>query len=95
MRLIQLHKQLSVEPRTCLDAWRWATPKEETRRIFQDALAAHFEAVSEVGEPIPEPHSSVDYVEVGDVAATPIRYLDRCNSAEGPEHHEFERFAEP
>ena len=37
---------------------------EETRRNFQDALAAHFEAMREVGEPIPEPHSSVDYVEV-------------------------------
>lgn len=37
---------------------------EETRRNFQDALAAHFEAMREIGEPIPEPHSSVDYVEV-------------------------------
>jgi predicted RNase H-like HicB family nuclease len=38
--------------------------EEETRRNFQDALAAHFEAMREIGEPIPEPHSSVDYVEV-------------------------------
>jgi predicted RNase H-like HicB family nuclease len=38
--------------------------EEETRRNFQDALAAHFEAMREVGEPIPDPHSSVDYVEV-------------------------------
>ena len=38
--------------------------EEETRRIFQDALIAHFEAMREVGEPIPEPHTSVDYVEV-------------------------------
>ncbi len=38
---------------------------EETRSNFQEALAAHFEAMREVGEPIPEPHSSVDYVEVG------------------------------
>jgi predicted RNase H-like HicB family nuclease len=37
---------------------------EETCRNFQDALAAHFEAMREVGEPIPEPHSKVDYVEV-------------------------------
>jgi predicted RNase H-like HicB family nuclease len=37
---------------------------EETRRNFQDALAAHLEAMRDVGEPIPEPHSSVDYVEV-------------------------------
>ena len=38
--------------------------EEETRQKFQDALAAHFEAMREVGEPIPEPHTSVDYVEV-------------------------------
>ena len=38
--------------------------KEETRRNFQDALSAHFEAMREVGEPIPEPSASVDYVEV-------------------------------
>jgi predicted RNase H-like HicB family nuclease len=38
--------------------------QEETRRNFQDALAEHFTAMREVGEPIPEPHSSVDYVEV-------------------------------
>ncbi len=38
--------------------------KQETRRNFQDALAAHFQAMRELGEPIPEPSSSVDYVEV-------------------------------
>ena len=38
--------------------------EEETRRNFQDALAAHFDAMREVGELIPEPHTSVDYVEV-------------------------------
>ena len=38
--------------------------EEETRRNFQDALTAHFEAMREIGEPIPEPHTSVDYVEV-------------------------------
>ena len=38
--------------------------EEETRQSFQDALIAYFEAMREVGEPIPEPHSSVDYVEV-------------------------------
>jgi predicted RNase H-like HicB family nuclease len=37
---------------------------EDTRSNFQEALAAHFEAMREIGEPIPEPHSSVDYVEV-------------------------------
>jgi len=38
--------------------------REETRRNFQDALAAHFEATREIGEPIPEPSASVDYVDV-------------------------------
>ena len=38
--------------------------EEETRRNFQDALIEHFEAMREIGEPIPEPHTSVDYVEV-------------------------------
>ena len=38
--------------------------EEETRRNIEDALIAHFEAMREVGEPIPEPHTSVDYVEV-------------------------------
>ena len=38
--------------------------QEETRSNFQDALAEHFEALREIGEPIPEPHSLVDYVEV-------------------------------
>jgi predicted RNase H-like HicB family nuclease len=39
--------------------------EQETRHNFQEALAAHFEAMREVGDPIPEPSSSVDYVEVG------------------------------
>ena len=38
--------------------------EEETRRNFQEALAAHFEAMREIGEPIPEARSSVHYVEV-------------------------------
>ena len=37
---------------------------EETRNNFGEALAAHFETMREIGEAIPEPHSSVDYVEV-------------------------------
>lgn len=32
---------------------------EETRLNFQDALTAHFDAMREVGEPVPEPNSSV------------------------------------
>ncbi len=38
--------------------------EEETRQNFQDALAAHFEVMREIGEPIPEPRALVDYVEV-------------------------------
>ena len=38
--------------------------EEETLINFQDALSAHFDAMREVGEPIPQPHTSVDYVEV-------------------------------
>ena len=37
---------------------------EETRQNFQDALVAHFEAMREIGEPIPEPRLAVDYVEI-------------------------------
>jgi predicted RNase H-like HicB family nuclease len=38
--------------------------EEETRENFRAALAAHFELMRETGDPIPEPSSSVDYVEV-------------------------------
>ena len=38
--------------------------EEETRSNFQDALTTHFDAMRELGEPIPEPTSSVDYVEI-------------------------------
>ena len=38
--------------------------EQETRRNFQEALVAHFEAMREVGEPIPEPQTVIDYVEV-------------------------------
>lgn len=38
--------------------------EEETRQNFQDALRSHFDTMREVGEEIPEPHTSVDYVEV-------------------------------
>jgi len=38
--------------------------REETLRNFQDALSAHFEMMREIGEPVPEPNASVDYVEV-------------------------------
>jgi predicted RNase H-like HicB family nuclease len=38
--------------------------EEETRRNLQEALLEHFQAMRQVGEPIPEPHTSVDYVEI-------------------------------
>ena len=38
--------------------------EEETRSNFREALAAHFEAMREIGESIPEPSSLVNYVEV-------------------------------
>jgi predicted RNase H-like HicB family nuclease len=38
--------------------------EDETRRNFHEALTAHFELMREMGEPIPEPNSSVDYVEI-------------------------------
>jgi len=38
--------------------------EQETRQNFQDALRSHFDAMREVGEEIPEPHTLVDYVEV-------------------------------
>jgi predicted RNase H-like HicB family nuclease len=41
--------------------------EEETCWKFQAAVTAHFEAMREVGEAIPEPTSSVDYVEVARV----------------------------
>ena len=39
-------------------------PIEETRHNFRDAPIAHFAAMREVGEQVPEPRTSVDYVEV-------------------------------
>jgi predicted RNase H-like HicB family nuclease len=38
--------------------------EEETRQLFQEALAFHFEGMRESGEPIPEPRSTATYVEV-------------------------------
>lgn len=37
---------------------------EETQENFRDALEAHFDAMREVGEPIPQPTSAVAYVDV-------------------------------
>lgn len=38
--------------------------EEETRQNFREALAAHFDVMREIGEPIPEPRASVHYVEI-------------------------------
>jgi predicted RNase H-like HicB family nuclease len=38
--------------------------EEEARANFREALGAHFEAMREIGDPIPGPSSAVDYVEV-------------------------------
>jgi predicted RNase H-like HicB family nuclease len=38
--------------------------EEETRTNFRNALTAHFEIMRRIGDPVPEPSSSVDYVEV-------------------------------
>jgi predicted RNase H-like HicB family nuclease len=38
--------------------------EEETRQNIQDALIEHFQAMRELGESIPEPRTSVHYVEV-------------------------------
>lgn len=38
--------------------------ESEARSNFREALSEHFEAMRLVGEAIPEPSTSVDYVEV-------------------------------
>jgi len=38
--------------------------EEETRYNFQDALGEHFRVLREIGAPIPEPHSIINYVEI-------------------------------
>ncbi len=38
--------------------------EEETRHNFREALSVHFRVMRAIGERIPEPSSSVDYVEV-------------------------------
>jgi predicted RNase H-like HicB family nuclease len=38
--------------------------ERQTRSNLREALAADFEGMRELGEPLPEPRSSVDHVEV-------------------------------
>jgi predicted RNase H-like HicB family nuclease len=38
--------------------------EDETRRNFETALTEHFQVMRDIGEPVPEPRTAVDYVEV-------------------------------
>jgi len=38
--------------------------EEEVKRLIQDAIEFHLEGLKENGEPIPEPTSSVEFIEV-------------------------------
>jgi predicted RNase H-like HicB family nuclease len=42
--------------------------EEEVRQLIAEAIAFHLEGMREDGEPIPEPHSSVAYVDVRSAA---------------------------
>jgi predicted RNase H-like HicB family nuclease len=41
-----------------------AESKEEVLELIQSAIEFHIEGLREVGQPIPEPSSSIEYVEV-------------------------------
>lgn len=41
---------------------------EEIERNIREAIELHLDGMLEDGEPIPEPHTSVSYVELQDVA---------------------------
>ena len=41
-----------------------AETKEELLRLIQEAIDFHIEGLREDGQPIPEPSSSIEYVEV-------------------------------
>ena len=38
--------------------------EQEVRQLIAEAIAFHLEGLRERGDPLPEPNSSVDYVEV-------------------------------
>ena len=42
-----------------------AETKEEVLELIQEAIEFHIEGLREDGQPIPEPSSSIEYVEVG------------------------------
>ena len=41
-----------------------AKTKAETRRLIRDAIKMHIEAMREAGEPIPQPGTSTELIEV-------------------------------
>jgi predicted RNase H-like HicB family nuclease len=41
-----------------------AKTKAETRRLIQEAIKLHLEAMREAGQPIPEPGTSTELIEV-------------------------------
>jgi len=41
-----------------------AETKEEVQRLIHEAIEFHVESLREDGQPIPEPSSSIEYVEV-------------------------------
>jgi len=42
---------------------------DEVRRLFREALALHLEGLAEDGDPIPEPSSVVEYLDVPEPAS--------------------------
>jgi predicted RNase H-like HicB family nuclease len=41
-----------------------AETEEEVKRLIHDAIEFHIEGLKESGEPIPEPASSIEFIEV-------------------------------
>ena len=48
----------------CQAALLWADTKEAVLELIQEAIEFHIEGLREDGQPIPEPASSIEYVEV-------------------------------
>ena len=53
---------------TCLAAWLLAAPGKRCWRK-SEAIAFHIESLREHGEPVPEPQSTAEVVDVGAVMA--------------------------
>ena len=54
---------------------------EEVTELMREALALHYEATAEAGEPIPEPTTHVAMVDVPDAAEVHRRYAPPAASA--------------